>query len=229
MRSMTIRGLVLAASMLAGGAHAASVNTTISCSQSLALNALGSGLRIDCQGALSISGGSIVSEGTLSFYSDTSITLADVLLQAESLALYSPAIDAQGSAQLQGDTIVIESWNNTTGTFPTPIDTSYLTLPPGSAVVFSQPSSSSQPGPQLTITQPSSATTVGLDTNGILYLSNPGGVRFGANGTISVSAWTDLGGAPTLQLQAGLVPEPSTWALLAAGLGMLAVVRRRQG
>lgn len=226
MRSMTMCGLVLAASMLAGGAHAASVNTTISCSQSLALNALGSGLRIDCQGALSISGGSIVSEGALSLYSDTSITLADVLLQADSLALYAPVVDSQGSIQLQGDTVVIESWDSTTGAFPTPVNTSELTLLPGSAVVFSQPSSHT--GSQLTITQPASSTTVGLDTNGTLYLSNPGGVRFGANGTISVSAWTDLGAAPTLQLQAGVVPEPSTWALLATGLGMLAVSRHRQ-
>ncbi len=226
MRSMTMRGLVLAASMLAGGAHAASVNTTISCSQSLALNALGSGLRIDCQGALSISGGSIVSEGALSLYSDTSITLADVLLQADSLALYAPVVDSQGSIQLQGDTVVIESWDSTTGAFPTPVNTSELTLLPGSAVVFSQPSSHT--GSQLTITQPASSTTVGLDINGTIYLSNPGGVRFGANGTISVSAWTDLGAAPTLQLQAGVVPEPSTWALLATGLGMLAVSRHRQ-
>lgn len=223
MRSMTMRGLVLAASMLAGSAQAAATfNTTFSCGQTLALNTTASGVSISCLGGLSLSGGSIVSDEAIRFSSDTSITLIDILVQAPTLSFSAPLVDMQGSANLVGDTVNIQS--NVVGQAPTPVPAGLVQLSPGAVVAFSQPSSSSG-SLWVQTTGLNVPTDVSLQQSGTIVLQNTSGVQFSLGGRIEVSQWGSAG-TPTLYVQS--VPEPGTWALMATGLMALAWVLRRR-
>ncbi|HIV71337.1 MAG TPA: PEP-CTERM sorting domain-containing protein [Candidatus Aquabacterium excrementipullorum] len=223
MRSTTMRGLVLAASMLAGSAHAtATFDTTFSCGQTLALNTTASGLSISCQGGLSLSGGSVVADEALSFSSDTAITVIDVLIQGTALTFTAPLVDLQGTTALSGDTIGIHS--NVVGTVPTPPTVGgEVLLSPGAVVSIGQPSS---PSIDLRVQgTPTSPTSVSLQQGGTIVLQNSAGVQFTLDGQINPSQWGS--GAPTVQLS--VVPEPGTWALMAAGMATLLLTRRRLG
>lgn len=224
MRSMTMRGLVLAASMLAGSAQAAATfNTSFTCGQTLALNTTAFGLSISCLGALSLSGGSIVSDEAITISSDTSITLIDVLIQGAALTLTAPLIDTQGDVSLLGDsTLTINA--GFIGQTPRPIPSGLVQLQPGAGVSIGQPSS---PSGSLSVraTGPSSPTDVSLQSGGTIVLQNPYGVQFSAGGRIEVSQWGGSTGTPTLYVQS--VPEPGTWALMGAGLLAVAMMRRR--
>ena len=224
MRSMTMRGLVLAASMLAGSAQAAATfNTTFSCGQTLALNTTASGVSISCLGGLSLSGGSIVSDEAISISSDTSITLIDIVIQGAALSLTAPLIDTQGDISLLGDsTLTINA--GFIGQAPQPVTGGLVQLQPGAAVSIGQPSS---PSGSLSVraTGPTSPTDVSLQPGGTVVLQNTAGVQFSLEGQIDPSQWGSTG-TPTLHVQS--VPEPGTWALMATGLMALAWVRRRR-
>ncbi|MFY9477888.1 MAG: PEP-CTERM sorting domain-containing protein [Aquabacterium sp.] len=218
-----MRGLVLAASMLAGSAQAAATfNTSFTCGQTLALNTTAFGLSISCLGELSLSGGSIVSDEAISFSSDTSITLIDILVQAPTLSLYAPLIDMQGSAKLIGDTANIHS--NVVGQAPMPLPSGMVQLPPGTEVFIGQPTS---PSGSLWVqtTGPSSPTDVSLQQGGTIVLQNTAGVQFSLEGQIDPSQWGSTG-TPTLYVQS--VPEPGTWALMGVGLLAVAVAVMRR-
>jgi hypothetical protein len=224
MRSMTMRGLVLAASMLAGSAQAAATfNTSFTCGQTLALNTTAFGLSISCLGALSLSGGSIVSDEAISISSDTSITLIDVLIQGAALTLTAPLIDTQGDISLLGDsTLTINA--GSIGQTPRPIPSGMVQLPPGTEVFIGQPTS---PSGSLWVqtTGPSSPTDVSLQQGGTIVLQNTAGVQFSLEGQIDPSQWGSTG-TPTLYVQS--VPEPGTWALMGVGLLAVAVAVMRR-
>lgn len=223
MRSMTMRGLVLAASMLAGSAQAAATfnNTTFSCSQTLALNTTASGLSISCLGALSLSGGSIVSDQAISFSSDTGITLIDILIQGAELTLTAPVVDGQGTVTLLSDSTLTIS-DGLIGPVPTPITAGgNVQLSPGAVAIIEAPSTSS--GSLTLQTSPTSSTIVSLQQGGTIVLQNAAGVQLSLAGEFDPAQW---GSTPTLQVQA--VPEPGTWALMVAGLMALALMRRQR-
>ncbi|MFZ5526422.1 MAG: PEP-CTERM sorting domain-containing protein [Pseudomonadota bacterium] len=225
MRSMTMRGLVLAASMLAGSAQAAATfnNTTFSCGQTLAMNTTAFGLSISCLGALSLSGGSIVSDEAIRISSDTSITLIDILIQGAALTLTAPLIDTQGDISLlSNSTLTINA--GSIGQAPQPLTGGLVQLSPGAVVAIVQPSSPSG-SLSLQATGPTSPTDVSLPPGGTIVLQNTNGVQFSAEGRIEPSLWSGSTGTPTLYVQS--VPEPGTWALMAVGLMALAMVRRR--
>ena len=97
-------------------------------------------------------------------------------------------------------------------------------LPPGAVVSIGEPSSPSR-SLSLQATGPTSPTDVSLQPGGTIVLQNTAGVQFSLEGQIDPSQWGSAG-TPTLYVQS--VPEPGTWALMAAGLMALAVMLRRR-
>ena len=236
MRSMTMRGLILAASMLAGSAHASlELNTSLDCGQTLLLDQPASSTqRLSCAGDFTISGGSIVFDDTLVIYAGGNLTLSNLLVKGPALKIHSPA----GNITIGSDVIF-----ETTGTQPPDVDTVNVLQRPPFPLSFAESITLNaddrvlfnQPGASATITVMPEAgrelapSAIGLDGNGHIYLTNPGRIQITVQGKLEVFNAGAGGTPPSFELQAGVVPEPGTWALMAAGLSTLLFARRRRG
>ncbi|RZL09967.1 MAG: PEP-CTERM sorting domain-containing protein [Rubrivivax sp.] len=225
---MSIKSMLAIAAGMAGlavhtSALALSFSSQATCSSDLAINVVGDDtMSFICQGDLGLTGGAIEAAGSLSFSSTGSITFTDVLLSSPVIS-----VNAAGSVALLGNTVI-----DVNPTVP-----GSTTQAPLSPPVFLQPGATAgsfviSGGGSLSLT-PSPSDSLQPGEN--VYLGIGGQVVVGPSGAAPSPLVTLLtshlaGSGSAVHVVTTAVPEPASWALMAAGLvGLAGVTTARRG
>ncbi len=202
--------LALIAASLIGLSASAHAGLSFNCSESLTIDTT-NGFVMHCTGQLNVFGqGATDPDSVLTnsqfirIEATKGLSLDQLTLAAPSIELYSAQkVAFSTNTRLLADTVNIQVQTPSTGT------------PSGGAVTTGTP-----PALQPISTRPDIALRLDPNRNDALTW-----------GTVEIHSGADLTVhgtmTSTLQLVTPAVPEPSTWALLLGGLGLMAFVRRR--